>query len=82
LGSGKFRVSPAFARAPRTLAIGLAYRSRERETPVDVLEEFKEADDAPVGFLLAGDTVRDTKPVEHRGDGVVKLPYRLYLLLR
>ena len=61
--------------------IGLAYRSRDRESSIDVLEEFKDAYDAPVGFLLAGDTVRDTKPVEHLGDGVVTLPYWLYLLL-
>ncbi|MFW5905673.1 MAG: ATP-binding protein [archaeon] len=61
--------------------IGLAYRSRERESSLDVLEEFRDAYDAPVGFLLAEDTVRDARPVEHLGDGIVKLPYWLYLLL-
>lgn len=61
--------------------IGLAYRSRERETALDAVREFKAAYDAPVGFVLAGDTVRGNSPVAELGDGVIQLPYWLYLLL-
>lgn len=35
----------------------------------------------PLGFLLVGETVRGGQPVEHLGDGVIELPYWLYLLL-
>ena len=28
-----------------------------------------------------GDTVRGTGPIQRRGDGVIQLPYWLYLLL-
>ncbi|WP_435348522.1 ATP-binding protein [Haloarchaeobius sp. HRN-SO-5] len=61
--------------------IGLAYRSRAREDSIAAVREFKRTYDAPVGFLLAGDTVRGREPVADLGDGVVQLPYWLYLLL-
>jgi len=61
--------------------IGLAYRSRDRETALAAVREFQDEYDAPVGFLLAGDTVRGSKPIQQVGDGVIQLPYWLYLLL-
>lgn len=61
--------------------IGLAYRSRDRDESRAALQEFKDAYDAPVGLLLAGDTVRGADPIETLGDGIIKLPYWLYLLL-
>ena len=61
--------------------IGMAYRSREHEASVDAVREFKQRYDAPVGFVLAGDTVHSSQPVADLGDGVIQLPYWLYLLL-
>jgi len=61
--------------------IGLAYRSRSRDTTLDALQEFQDTYDAPVGFLLAGDTVRGAEPIQQPTNGIVELPYWLYLLL-
>ncbi|WP_302080621.1 ATP-binding protein [Salinibaculum rarum] len=61
--------------------IGLAYRSRDRDAALAAVQEFKEAYDAPVGFLLAGDTVRENQPIQQVKPGVIQLPYWLYLLL-
>jgi predicted AAA+ superfamily ATPase len=61
--------------------IGLAYQSREREESLEAVREFKKAYDVPVGFLLAGDTVRGSQPIENLGEGIIQLPYWLYLLL-
>ncbi|MFD1572199.1 ATP-binding protein [Halorubrum laminariae] len=61
--------------------IGLAYRSRTRETTIEALQEFQDTYDAPIGFLLAGDTVRGTEPIQQPNDGIIELPYWLYLLL-
>jgi predicted AAA+ superfamily ATPase len=61
--------------------VGLAYRSRDREATLATIQEFKDAYDAPLGLLLAGDTVREDQPVQQIGDGVIQLPYWLYLLL-
>ena len=61
--------------------IGLAYQSREREDSLEAVREFKEAYDVPLGFILAGDTVRGRQPIEDLGEGIVQLPYWLYLLL-
>jgi hypothetical protein len=41
--------------------IGLAYRSRDRDAALAAVREFQDTYDAPVGFLLAGDTVRDSE---------------------
>jgi predicted AAA+ superfamily ATPase len=60
--------------------VGFAYRP-----PVDgALEgvrEFLDAYDAPLGLLLAGDTVSTERPIALRDDRVVQLPYWFYLLL-
>jgi predicted AAA+ superfamily ATPase len=61
--------------------IGLAYQSRERKESLEAVQEFKEAYDVPLGFILAGDTVRGRQPIEDLGEGIVQLPYWLYLLL-
>ncbi|MBV0926217.1 AAA family ATPase [Halomicroarcula limicola] len=61
--------------------IGLAYQSRARDETIDAVREFKQAYDVPLGFLLAGDTVRDRQPIERVENGVIQLPYWLYLLL-
>jgi hypothetical protein len=61
--------------------VGLAYRPDEREATLAAVREFTDAYDVPVGLLLVGDTVRGAAPVDHLGDGVVQLPYWLYLLL-
>ncbi|SEW34659.1 ATP-binding protein [Halobacterium jilantaiense] len=61
--------------------VGLAYQSREREESLDAVQEFMEAYDVPLGFLLAGDTVAGRQPIETPRKGIVQLPYWLYLLL-
>jgi predicted AAA+ superfamily ATPase len=61
--------------------VGLAYRSRERETALDAIRAFKQTYDAPLGMLLTGDTVRDSQPVVDLGDGIVQVPYWLYLFV-
>lgn len=61
--------------------IGLAYRPRERDDTLSALQEFNQTFDTPLGFLLTGDTVRGTDPIQTLDDGIVQLPYWLYLLL-
>jgi predicted AAA+ superfamily ATPase len=61
--------------------VGLAYRSRERDETLAAVREFTRAYDVPLGFLLVGDTVRGAEPIRRLDDGVVQLPYWLYLLL-
>lgn len=61
--------------------VGMAYRSREWDDSLAAIREFKRDYDAPVGFLLASDTVQEGDPVENIGDGIVQVPYWLYLLL-
>ena len=61
--------------------VGLAYQTRDRETSLAAVREFAAAYESPVGFLLVGDTFRGAEPIEHLGDGVVQLPYWLYVLL-
>ena len=61
--------------------VGLAYRPREREDSLAALQEFIESYNVSLGFLLTGDTVRGTQPIEHLGNGIIELPYWLYLLL-
>jgi predicted AAA+ superfamily ATPase len=61
--------------------IGMAYQSRERDGSLAALREFRGSYDTPLGLLLTSDTVREGRPVEHLGDGIVQLPYWLYLLL-
>jgi predicted AAA+ superfamily ATPase len=61
--------------------VGLAYRSRDREATLAAVHEFKDEYNAPLGLLLAGDTVREDQPVKQIEHGVIQLPYWLYLLL-
>jgi len=60
--------------------IGLAYRSREHSEALSAVQEFKQTYDVPLGFVLAGDTVRGAEPIQELDDGIIQLPYWLYLL--
>jgi hypothetical protein len=61
--------------------VALAYRSSERESSVAALREFASEFESPVGVLIVGDTVRGSQPVTKADDGIVQLPYWLYLLI-
>jgi len=61
--------------------VGLAYRSRDRDAALAAVREFQDTYDAPIGFLLAGDTVRDSDPIQQVDDGIIQVPYWLYLML-
>lgn len=61
--------------------VGLAYQPRDRDTVHSALTEFQSEYEAPVGLLLTGDVVSDTQPVASLENGVIELPYWLYLLL-
>lgn len=61
--------------------IGLAYRSQERADTRAAVQEFTQTYDTPLGLLLVGDTIRSAHPVEDTGDGIIQLPYWLYLML-
>jgi hypothetical protein len=61
--------------------IGMAYQSRERVASLAAVHEFKQSYDTPVGLILTSDTAREGNTVEHLGDGVVQVPYWLYMLL-
>ncbi len=61
--------------------IGLAYRSRDRDEALATVQEFTETYDVPLGLLLVGDTVRGTEPIQTLEEGVIQLPYWLYILL-
>jgi predicted AAA+ superfamily ATPase len=63
------------------IPIGFAYQSGQQETAIAALREFTGEYDTPVGFLLAGNTVGGQQPIENLGDGIIQLPYWLYLLL-
>lgn len=63
------------------IPIGLPYRSRERQDALATVQEFQQAFDAPIGLLLIGDTVRGSNPIQVHDDGIIQLPYWLYLLL-
>ena len=61
--------------------VGLGYRPHERDSSLAAVEEFVDEYDTPLGFLLVGDTVRGEHPVRELSEGVVQLPYWLYLML-
>jgi hypothetical protein len=63
------------------VSIGLAHQSREREASLGAIREFKKTYDVPLGFVLAGDTIRGRQPIAELGEGIVQLPYWLYVLL-
>lgn len=61
--------------------IGFAYQWNERDASLSAVREFIGAYDAPVGFVLVGDTVRGGEAIEILEDGIIQMPYWLYLLL-
>ncbi|WP_170845502.1 ATP-binding protein [Halorientalis persicus] len=61
--------------------VGLAYRPGERDDTLAAVEEFSSSYDAPVGFVLTGDTIRGSDPISEIRNGIIELPYWLYLLL-
>jgi predicted AAA+ superfamily ATPase len=61
--------------------VGLAYRSGEQDVAIDAIREFKETYDTPLGLLLTSDTLRGRQPIQAVEEGIVQLPYWLYLLL-
>jgi predicted AAA+ superfamily ATPase len=61
--------------------VALAYRSGDREASVAAVQEFRSKFGAPVGLVLAGDTIRSTQPVAEVDGGIVQLPYWLYLMI-
>jgi predicted AAA+ superfamily ATPase len=61
--------------------VGLAYQPSEREGTAAAIREFTETYDAPLGLLLVGDTVRGSEEITDLGDGLIQIPYWLYLLL-
>lgn len=63
------------------IPIGLAYRSRDHDETLATVQEFIGTYDVPLGLFLVGDTVRGTEPIQMLDDGVIQLPYWLYLLL-
>ncbi|WP_254863123.1 ATP-binding protein [Halovivax gelatinilyticus] len=63
------------------IPIGLAYRPGTRESAIAAIQEFQTTYDSPLGIVLVGDTPRGEPPIETLEDGIIKLPYWLYLLL-
>lgn len=61
--------------------VALAYRSSERDSKVTALTEFTDTFDTPLGIVVVGESRRDDPPVRELQNGVVKLPYWLYLML-
>lgn len=62
------------------IPVALAYRSSDQQGSLAALHEFIDTFDAPVGFLLAGDTLGG-QPIELLDQNVIQLPYWFYLLL-
>jgi len=74
------RATPDF---PNNVGIGDDDELLEHEyaTDVETKLEFMDEYETPLGFLLVGETSRGEPPIEHLCDGLVRLPYWLYLLL-
>ena len=60
--------------------IALAYQPPVEDKRA-ALDAFLETYETPIGFLVTGDTVGDNAAIQQTGDGIVQLPYWLYLLL-
>ncbi|WP_440991579.1 AAA family ATPase [Haloarchaeobius baliensis] len=60
--------------------VALAYRPPIDDS-LDVLSEFLDEYEVPVGFLLTGDTVPTEDPITLQRDRIIQLPYWFYLLL-
>lgn len=74
-------VDYVFEVAGTPVPVALAYRSRRRSAKHDALVEFRETFDTPLGLLLSGEPGEGEAIVRRREDGIVELPYWLYLLL-
>lgn len=61
--------------------VGLAYRSGDRTDALAAVREFIEEFESPIGIVLAGDTVRDARPIATIDENIVQLPYWLYLMI-
>lgn len=61
--------------------VALAYRSRDYGPTISALQEFRAEFDAPLGLLLVGDTVDTGRPIKEVQDGIVQIPYWLYLMI-
>jgi len=70
-----------FEVAETPVPVGLVYRSSTRGATVAALEEFRSEYGTPLGLLVVGDTVRTATPIDEVQDGIVQLPFWLYLLL-
>ncbi|SMP08453.1 AAA family ATPase [Halobellus salinus] len=70
-----------FEIADTPVPVGVAYRSQDREEASAAIAEFQETYEAPLGFVLVGDTARGTNPIQRHGANIIQLPYWLYLLL-
>jgi len=60
--------------------VALAYRPPIDDALTGV-QDFLDTYDAPVGFLVTGDTVSTEEPITLRDDRVIQLPYWFYLML-
>lgn len=61
--------------------VGLAYRPSVRDEKLAALEAFQSSYETPLGLLVVGDTVRSDERIAEVQDGIVQVPYWLYLLL-
>lgn len=60
--------------------VALAYQPPVDDTRA-ALDAFLETYETPIGFLVTGDTVGNDTPIQQATDGIIQLPYWLYLLL-
>lgn len=63
------------------IPIGLVYSASDREETLSALREFQDTYDSPLGLFIVGDTLRGAKPVHDIGNGIVQLPFLLYMVL-
>lgn len=61
--------------------VALAYSGRMHQDAIGAVRSFRARYDTPVGFVLTGDTVDRDGAVRDLGDGLIELPYWLYLSL-
>lgn len=61
--------------------VGLGYRPSRAGDRREAVREFVDEYETPLGFLLVGETGRGDEPVTVVDDGILRLPYWLYLLV-
>jgi predicted AAA+ superfamily ATPase len=61
--------------------VALAYRPSARGARLNALTAFKKAYKAPIGLLVTGETSRGLDPITVPENGIIQLPYWLYLML-